>query len=322
MLELADLFISIDETFGEKSHILHFSDDKYHFHVACGADGAPFGKDDEATAWLISFLNSGSHITSEKENFLLAGANCSENHIVMQRFARKLVHEFQSVEKETFLVRNHSVKFSLKLFPSDMKFLASYSGELSNAAHYFSSFGDVNDDNKHIKNGSLGPKPENTWHPWVYSERLEVATAVNELKEKLSKTSLAESTKRTKVLNFIKGKNSRQEHKPLIGPFVDVGYAEPLHNANNAWQFIHNTILSTCLDKSNIPSSCKDITDAPENSCFAKYLCALKTEVRAGRLLKKVKKWFNSGRKGSFDYRFTGKETKKQVYVPSCCSRK
>lgn len=34
LLELVDLFISIDETFGEKSHILHFSDDKYHFHVA------------------------------------------------------------------------------------------------------------------------------------------------------------------------------------------------------------------------------------------------------------------------------------------------
>ena len=291
LLELADLFISIDETFGEKSHILHFSDDKYHFHVACGADG-------------------GSHITSEKENFLLAGANCSENHIVMQRFARRLVHEFQSIKKQTFLVRNYTVKFSLKLFPSDMKFLASYSGELSNAAYYFSSFSDVNDGNKHITNGSLGPKPENTWHPWVFSERLEVAAAVNELKEKLSKTSLAESTKRTKeVLNFIRGKNSRQKHEPLIGPFV--GYAEPLHNANNAWQFIHNTILSMSLDRSKIPSSCKDIADVPENSCFARYLCALKTEVRAGRLLKKVKKWFNSGRKGSFDYRFTGKETEK-----------
>ena len=35
---------------------------------------------------------------------------------------------------------------------------------------------------------SLGPKPKNTWHPWVYSERLKVDTAVNELKEKLSKT--------------------------------------------------------------------------------------------------------------------------------------
>ena len=46
LLELADLFISIDETFGEKSHILHFSGDKYHFHVACGSDDAPFVKDE------------------------------------------------------------------------------------------------------------------------------------------------------------------------------------------------------------------------------------------------------------------------------------
>lgn len=68
----------------------------------------------------------------------------------------------------------------------------------------------------------------------LFRKTKRVAAAVNELKEKLCKTSLAESTKRTKVLNFIKGKNSTQEHKPLIGPFVDVGYAEPLHNANNA----------------------------------------------------------------------------------------
>lgn len=170
LLELADLFIHVDETFGEKSHILHFSGDKYHFHVACGADGALFGKDDEATAWLISFLNSGSHITSEKVNFLLGGANFCETHIVMQRFARRLVqHEFQSIEKESFLVRNHRVKFSLKLFPSDMKFLASYSGELNNAAHYFSSFGDVNDDNKHITNGSLGPKHDGT-HGFIWKD--------------------------------------------------------------------------------------------------------------------------------------------------------
>ena len=102
LLELADLFISIDETFGEKSQILHFSDDKYHFHVACGADDAPFGKDDEAAAWLISFLNSGSHITSEKENFLLAGANCSENHIVMQSLLGDLFMNFGQSKKRHF----------------------------------------------------------------------------------------------------------------------------------------------------------------------------------------------------------------------------
>ncbi|KAL9976379.1 hypothetical protein ACROYT_G013676 [Oculina patagonica] len=309
--ELADLFIFIDESLGENSHLIHFGEERYHFHVACGADGAPFGKDDEATAWLLSFINSGTHITSEKENFLLAGANCSENHIVMKRFAKKLVHEFQSIKVKTFHVRSCSVKFSLELFPSDMTFLASYSGELSNAAFFFSSFGNVNETKKHITNGSLGPEPENTWHPWVYAKRLEVVEGVKQLKEKLDQSSYAESTKRTKVLDFIRGKESRQEFEPLIGPYVDLGLAEPLHNANNAWQFIHSTILSLSLEKSNIPSSCKDVNDVPENSSFAKYLSVLKTEVKAGRLLKKVTKWFNSGRKNSFDYRFTGKESKK-----------
>ena len=311
LLELADLFIFLDQTLGEKSHILCFSEVKYHFRVACGADGAPFGKDDEATAWLVSFLNSGTHIGSEKENYLLAGANCSESHVVMQRFAKRLIHSFQSIERETFFVRGFSVKFSLELLPSDMKFLASYCGELSNAAHYFSSFGDVNENNKHITNGSLGPMPEDTWHPWVYAERLEVAAQVKQLKENLSKTSLAESTKRKKVLDFIRSKNSRQEFEPLFGPYVKVGFSEPLHNSNNAWQFIHSIILVMSIEKSNIPTSCKDCIDVPEGCSFAKYLTALKTEVKAGRLLKKVKKWFNSGRKGNFEYRFTGKESKK-----------
>jgi len=192
-----------------------------------------------------------------------------------------------------------------------MKFLASYSRELSNAAFFFTSFGSVNETNKLITNGSLGPEPGNTWHHWVYAKRLEVVEGVKQLKEKLDQSSYAESTKRTKVIDFIRGKDSRQEFEPLIGPYVDLGLAKPLHNANNAWQFIHSTILSLGLEKSNIPSSRKDVNDVPENSSFAKYLSVPKTEVKAGRLMKKVTKWFKSGRKNSFDYRFTGKESKK-----------
>ena len=45
-------------------------------------------------------------------------------------------------------------------------------------------------------------------------------------------------------------------------------------------QILHGSLstMPSCLDKSNIPSSCKDITDVLENSCFARYLCALKSE--------------------------------------------
>lgn len=50
------------------------------------------------------------------------------------------------------------------------------------------------------------------------SMRLKVVEGVKQLKEKLDQSSYAESTKRTKVLHFIRGKESRQEFKPLIGP--------------------------------------------------------------------------------------------------------
>lgn len=38
------------------------------FHVSLGGDGAPFGKDDTACAWLVSFLNIGRGVLSSNEN--------------------------------------------------------------------------------------------------------------------------------------------------------------------------------------------------------------------------------------------------------------
>jgi len=56
LLELADMYVSIDK---ETPFLLNFGEPFWHFRVALGADGAPFGKDDEATSWLLSFLNVG-----------------------------------------------------------------------------------------------------------------------------------------------------------------------------------------------------------------------------------------------------------------------
>ena len=51
------------------------------FNETLGGDGAPFGKYDTACAWLVGFLNLGKGILSSNENYLLFGANCSENFI-------------------------------------------------------------------------------------------------------------------------------------------------------------------------------------------------------------------------------------------------
>ena len=71
LLKLAEMYIESAKALGSESFLNHFRMDKYHFRFAIGADGSSFRKDDEATAWLVSCLNVGSHITSESENLLL-----------------------------------------------------------------------------------------------------------------------------------------------------------------------------------------------------------------------------------------------------------
>lgn len=169
MLVLAEMYILIDEVLGSKSFVKHFGSlPLYHFRIAIGADGAPFGKDDEATAWLVSFLNSGKHIQSQNDNFLLCGANCSESHVSMHRYARNLVQDISYLEQQSYTVNGYQIKFSVDLLPCDMKWLSTMTGELNNAAYYFSPFGNVNNDNKTAINGSLGPDSSCTWHPWDY----------------------------------------------------------------------------------------------------------------------------------------------------------
>lgn len=125
------------------------------------------------------------------------------------------------------------------------------------------------------------------------------------------KTNYASSTKRNKLLHFIREQNSRQEHEPLLGKLVNYGFAEPLHNSNNAWAYSHSIMLEIALAKSKIPASCTDINSLPEYCPFIVYSTILKDTLCVTRLVKKLKHWFQEGRRKSFSYRFTGKETKK-----------
>lgn len=307
---LAELYILVDQALGSESFWLHFGSAPYHFRIALGADGAPFGKDDEATAWLVSFLNVGKHVQSQSDNFLICGANCSENHISMQRYARKLVSDIAQIEKQTYSINGFDVKFTVDLLPCDMKWLSLMGGELNNAAYYFSPFGDVNNDNKIIANGSLGDDISCSWHPWVYEKRIEVVEKVTQKREQLEKKKCSQVTKRNNLLAYIREQKSRQESQPQLGKLIDLGLAEPLHNANNAWGYLHSLMLEIALSKSKIVTSCSDIDSLPVDSPFVHYLVTLKEKLKVTRLVKKVKCWFSEGRKKSFAYRFTGKETK------------
>ena len=95
----------------------------------------------------------------------------------------------------------------------------------------------------------------------------------------------------------MKAQGSRQEHEPVLGKLIEHSFAEPLHNSNNAWAFLHYLMLEVALSKSNVTQSCNDIDQLPEKSTFVVYLTVLKDVLRVFRLLRKVKTWFAEGRK-------------------------
>ncbi|KXJ11621.1 hypothetical protein AC249_AIPGENE15220 [Exaiptasia diaphana] len=202
LLRIAKMYLYIEENFDcDEEPLLHwFGNERGTFKVALGADGAPFGKESEATARLISFINVTSHVYCCNDNFLFCGSNCKEDHTAMIRFANDLVSTISEIESKVYkdIVEGVDITFTFELIPSDMKWIAFFAGELNNAAHYFSTFANVNADNRDIVGGTLGNSPSDTWEPWDYDHRLQVANKINELTEKLKSQTITEDTKRKK----------------------------------------------------------------------------------------------------------------------------
>lgn len=117
--------------------------------------------------------------------FLVAGANCSESHLCIQRYAKKLVHDVKIKANKDYQINGVNVEFSFELLPNEVVGIHGGGGELSNSASYFSSFGNVCEETKATVNGSLGKGNHTTWQPWSCQKRLEVAAKVAERKQQL-----------------------------------------------------------------------------------------------------------------------------------------
>ena len=203
LLTLAKYYLSDSSSYT----LTWFNDEPYTFFVSLGGDGAPCGKDDTACAWLVGLLNITRGVLSSNENYLLFGANCSENSEAVKRYLKHLLAEIDIVQSKTYVLTHKgqsvNVKFRIAELPNDMKMLSFITGELSNSAKYFSSFADVTKETGVLINGTFGKEKNNTWKPWKYEDRLKVARGVEKLKKQLSKDKLAVSTKRNEVTTRI-----------------------------------------------------------------------------------------------------------------------
>ena len=179
LLQLADLYLSIDKVTPILSWFGKAPDT---FLVAIGADGAPFGKDNEATSWLVSFLNLGNRIASCDDNFLLLGANCKEDHPTIIKYATQIRGEIALIESKTYQLQGHDIAL-FELVPSDMKWLATFSGELTNSAAYPSSFANVKQDDVKNEHGTFGGDSTCTWKLWSYDQRVKVTKCIDKYKQ-------------------------------------------------------------------------------------------------------------------------------------------
>lgn len=286
------------------------------FKVAIGGDGAPFGKNDQSCAWLVSFLNIGKRFLSNEGNFLIFGANCSESCAPVEKYVSKLVSDIAYLDKNVFQVNGIDVTFEFSELPNDMKMLCFLAGELSNSAKYFSTFANVSYDNMNTLKFTFGQSTSHHWRPWVYKNRLNVAKQVTDFKKKIVKSKLAKNSQRNRITSFIAEKQSRQEYNPRIGKLIDKAHVEPLHLKNNACALMFRHILEFAIAKSKLASNVNYFSSVNPDSPFAKLISSMRSESNLSRLGKKVVKWFNDTKANakSFDYRFTGHESRRFLH--------
>ena len=77
----------------EHSKILHWFNGQQggqqgKFIVEIGTDGAPFGKDETATSYLVSLLNVLEGVQSCDHNYVLMGVTCDESHELMFEYTK------------------------------------------------------------------------------------------------------------------------------------------------------------------------------------------------------------------------------------------
>ena len=280
------------------------------FLIAVGGDGYPFGKNESACSFLLSFMNVGKRVASSNDNFIIFGGNCEETPLVVRKYCQFLCKAIFEIENKVFEIEGLHVTFKCAELPNDMKMLAMLGGGLSNSAKYFSSFANVSKDNCTVLKGTFATDRTSLWHPWKYEERIKIANEVKKFKKTLSEKQLKEKQFRSKFTEFIARKKSTQEFVPLIDKLIDHAQVEPLHVKNNAWQYFFKEVLKEALAKSNIADSCKKFSDIPNDSIISRVVTALQFEVKTKCLARKVKNWLDETQKKGKDlqYRFTGKD--------------
>ena len=305
ILRLAKFYLTVDKHRKDKlksfPNLPKKDTDSRLFALAIGGDGAPgYG-----TSILVSFLNCGDRIASSSENFLLFGSNVDETSPAVAAYLSKLVSDLCYLESKFFIIDGVKVEFVLSELPSDMKMLCFLSGELSNSAQYFSSFGNPTLKDCCNPTFTFGLNGDHQWKPWDYNERLKVVRLVEEKKKRQPKIT------RSSLTAYIASLKSRQEFKPPLGKYIECAKAEPLHLKNNVIKEQFMKLFKIAIGKTNL-KGVKTFANVPKNSLFMHFVDFVHDKMNCNFLSSKIKRWFNDNSGATekdFSFRFRGKES-------------
>ena len=294
------------------------NENSYIFLIAIGGDEAP----QSGTSFLVSFLNIGKRVASSSENFLLFGANVKENGVVVRRYISFMLSQLKTLENEVYTVnvqgKEYFIEFKVELLPNDMKMLAFLGGELTNAAYFFTTFANVNKDDKNDISKKFSLKGDFAWKPFTYEKRIADAAKVASKKAELHKRNMKECMFRQNLTSFIgKSLKSRQEEIPLVGEYIDKAYCEPLHLKNNVVKEMFLKVMNITLSETILPKTLKSFYDLSEGNLFFDFIQSVKNGMNCNFLAKKIIAWFNENQNAKkqkdFAFRFRGKESYKYL---------
>ena len=201
------------------------------------------------------------------------------------------------------------VEYKVAELPNDMKMLCFLASELSNCAHYFTTFANANHSDCSELNKKIGN--HDGWKPFTNEQRRCDGMKATKKATELAKSKLAKSTQRNHLTNFIKDMKSRQENVPLMGEFINRAKCEPLHLKNNVVKELFIKILLVVFACSDLKST-KTFNEIKENTPLFIFCSFVKKDMSCNYLVKKLGQWYNEcGGKldKNFSFRFRGKES-------------
>ena len=107
---LAQFYLRRDK----KESLKWFDNAEGTFLVALGGDGCPFGKNESACTFLVSFLNVGKRVASSNDNFVIFGASCEESCLVVKKYVQLLCQEIANLEGKVFVIEGLEVTFKFE----------------------------------------------------------------------------------------------------------------------------------------------------------------------------------------------------------------